>query len=173
MADIPRTLRILGTRGVPAAHGGFETFAEYLSLYLVRKGWRVIVYCQEFGNGPLLNDSWQGVERVRIPVRKTSPLGTIIFDWKSVRHAAARGDLCLTLGYNTAVFCALLRIKGYSEHYQHGRDRLDAFPNGGLQPNPGYSPTSDWGAGWAIIWLPTILRSSAICRVVFAPARSR
>ena len=45
--NMQKTLRILGTRGVPAAHGGFETFAEYLSLYLVAKGWRVVVYCQE------------------------------------------------------------------------------------------------------------------------------
>jgi hypothetical protein len=36
-------LAILGTRGVPAAHGGFETFAEYLSLYLVSRGWDVTV----------------------------------------------------------------------------------------------------------------------------------
>jgi hypothetical protein len=28
------TLRILGIRGVPAAHGGFETFAERLALDL-------------------------------------------------------------------------------------------------------------------------------------------
>lgn len=29
---------ILGTRGVAAQHGGFETFAEHLSTYLVEKG---------------------------------------------------------------------------------------------------------------------------------------
>ena len=33
-----KSLRILGTRGVPAAHGGFETFAEHLSLYLAGRG---------------------------------------------------------------------------------------------------------------------------------------
>ena len=37
---------ILGTRGVPAAHGGFETLAERLALELVARGWRVEVYCQ-------------------------------------------------------------------------------------------------------------------------------
>jgi glycosyltransferase involved in cell wall biosynthesis len=108
----PRTLRILGIRGVPAAHGGFETFAEYLSLYLVQKGWRVVVYCQEDGNGPMREDTWQGVERIRIPIGQPGPWGTVIFDWKTVRHAAAHRDLCLTLGYNTAAFCALLRFKG-------------------------------------------------------------
>ena len=107
-----KTLRILGTRGVPAAHGGFETFAEYLSLYLVAQGWRVVVYCQDDGVGPVFEDTWQGVERVHIPVTQEGPKGTIVFDWQATAHAARHKDLCLTLGYNTAVFCALLRLKG-------------------------------------------------------------
>ncbi len=36
----------------------------------------------------------------------------MIFDWKSVVHAAHSKDLCLTLGYNTAVFGALLKLRG-------------------------------------------------------------
>ncbi|MDD5332948.1 MAG: DUF1972 domain-containing protein [Rhodoferax sp.] len=107
-----RILRILGTRGIPAAHGGFETFAEHLSLYLVAKGWRVVVYCQDDGHGPMFTDTWQGVERVHIPVTQEGPKGTIVFDWQATVHASKRKDLCLTLGYNTAVFCALLRLKG-------------------------------------------------------------
>lgn len=106
------TVRILGTRGVPAAHGGFETFAEYLSRYLVTKGWRVVVYCQEDGEGPIFEDVWEGVERVRIPILSDGPKGTILFDFRATVHAARFKDLCLTLGYNTAVFCALLRLKG-------------------------------------------------------------
>ena len=107
-----KTLRILGTRGIPAAHGGFETFAEYLSLYLVEHGWRVVIYCQQEGNGPIFQDSWKGVERVHIPVPHDGPKGTIVFDWRATHHAAQHRDLCLTLGYNTAVFCALLRLRG-------------------------------------------------------------
>lgn len=107
-----KVIRILGTRGVPAAHGGFETFAEYLSLFLVDHGWRVVVYCQEDGSGPTFEDNWHGVERVRIPVSQSGPKGTIVFDWKATAHAAKFGDLCLTLGYNTAAFCALLRLRG-------------------------------------------------------------
>lgn len=106
------TLRILGTRGLPAAHGGFETFAEYLALYLVNKGWRVIVYCQIDGEGDIYEDSWQGIERVNIPVASLGAKGTVIFDWIATRHAGKYKDLCLTLGYNTALFCAWLRLKG-------------------------------------------------------------
>lgn len=105
-----KTLRILGTRGVPAAHGGFETFAEHLALYLVQRGWRVIVYCQLDGTGPVTGDQWQGIDRVNIPVQRGGPAGTIQFDWLATRHAARHQDLCLTLGYNTAMFCALLRL---------------------------------------------------------------
>jgi len=107
-----KTLRILGTRGVPAAHGGFETFAEQLALYLVQHGWRVIVYCQLDGDGEITEDEWQGVARVNIPVQRGGPVGTIQFDWKATRHASRHSDLCLTLGYNTAIFCSLLRLNG-------------------------------------------------------------
>jgi len=105
-------LRILGTRGVPAAHGGFETFAEQLALYLVHRGWRVVVYCQIDGPGAVTTDTWRGVERVLIPVDLSGPKATIVFDWKAMLHASRHHDVCLTLGYNTAVFCAWLRLRG-------------------------------------------------------------
>lgn len=105
-------LRILGIRGVPAAHGGFETFAEHLALYLVDRGWRVIVYCQEEGAGPIVEDEWCGIERIHIPIATTGAKASVLFDWKSVWHAAKHNDLCLTLGYNTALFCGVLRAKG-------------------------------------------------------------
>jgi len=107
-----RCLRILGIRGVPAAHGGFETFAEELSLFLVARGWRVVAYCQVDGRGPVTEDVWRGVERVHIPVSLGGAKGTMLFDALCIRHAARHRDLCLTLGYNTAVFCAWLRARG-------------------------------------------------------------
>lgn len=107
-----KTLRILGIRGVPAAHGGFETFAEHLALYLRDRGWRVIVYCQEQGAMSVHHDTWQEIERVRIAVPGSGALSTIRFDWLSTRDAARHGDVCLTLGYNTALFNTLLRCKG-------------------------------------------------------------
>jgi glycosyltransferase involved in cell wall biosynthesis len=107
-----KTLLILGTRGIPAEHGGFETFAERLSLYLVSKGWRVIVYCQESGSGDTYISKWNGVDRVCIPVKYTGSFGSIVFDWMSILHALRLNSLCLTLGYNTAIFSLLLRLKG-------------------------------------------------------------
>jgi Domain of unknown function (DUF1972) len=71
-----RVVRILGTHGVPAAYGGFETAAENVAKFLVGQGWRVVVYCQEEGPGPIRNDVWNGIERVTIPVQVPGWRGT-------------------------------------------------------------------------------------------------
>ncbi len=39
---------IIGTRGIPAKYGGFETCAEELSIGLVKKGHKVIVSCRRY-----------------------------------------------------------------------------------------------------------------------------
>lgn len=142
-----KTLRILGTRGVPAAHGGFETFAEYLALYLVDQGWRVIVYCQDEGEGPVINDTWCGVERVRFPIPQQGSKASIVFDAKATIHAAQHQDLCLTLGYNTAVFCALLRLKGIPNLINMDGIEWSRAKWGGL------AKTWFWLNDWAGSWL--------------------
>jgi glycosyltransferase involved in cell wall biosynthesis len=110
----PRVL-ILGTRGVPAAHGGFETFAERLALFLQQQGWQVTVYCQEDVlkvNERFATDIWCGIERAKVQIAHAGAAGTVEFDWHCVRHAGAQDGVCLVLGYNTAVLLALLRVKG-------------------------------------------------------------
>lgn len=107
-----KVVRILGTHGVPANYGGFETAAENIALFLVNAGWRVIVYCQSDGDGPITEDVWNGIERITIPVNLPGWKGTSLFDWLTIRHACRYRDLCLTFGYNTALFSTLLRLKG-------------------------------------------------------------
>ncbi|CAD5109715.1 DUF1972 domain-containing protein [Zestomonas carbonaria] len=107
-------LCILGIRGIPAQHGGFETFAERLSLFLLSRGWRVSVYCQEEGQGDSWESEWKGVRRIHIPVSQRGALGTVVFDWKVANCALSESALFLTLGYNTAVFNFMQRAKGQS-----------------------------------------------------------
>jgi glycosyltransferase involved in cell wall biosynthesis len=71
-----------------------------------------VVYCQVAGSGPVTEDVWQGIERVLIPVDRDGWLGTSRFDWLSIKHATAHDDICLTFGYNTAVFNVLQRVQG-------------------------------------------------------------
>lgn len=109
-----KKLSILGTRGVPAKHGGFETFAENLAIYLAKKGWEITVYCQELGSGKPYESRWNDIRRIHIPVRGEGPVSTIIFDYHATLHTRreASGPI-LTLGYNTAVFVLLLKSKHF------------------------------------------------------------
>jgi glycosyltransferase involved in cell wall biosynthesis len=115
MKQPPKTLLILGTRGVPANHGGFETFAERYALFLAERGWRVSVYCQEdvekVGEG-VRTDVWRGITRIFVQTARKGGLGTLDFDWKCVRDALKRPGLCLVLGYNGAAFLPVLRLAG-------------------------------------------------------------
>ena len=110
LAERP-TVRILGTHGVPAAYGGFETAAEQVARFLVARGWRTVVYCQTDHGGPMYTDVWEGIERVNISVPDKGWLGTSKFDWLSIRDAVRHRDLCLTFGYNTAVFNVRQRVR--------------------------------------------------------------
>ncbi|MEM6253690.1 MAG: DUF1972 domain-containing protein [Cyanobacteria bacterium P01_D01_bin.156] len=107
-----KRLSILGCRGIPGNHGGFETFAERLAFYLADKGWEVTVYCEDYVGKKIAEDYWNDIRLIKIPVAEASSVGTILFDWKSTLHAAQEGDLILTLGYNTAIFSIWYRIKG-------------------------------------------------------------
>ncbi|MHC8315216.1 DUF1972 domain-containing protein [Pseudomonas sp. LB3P31] len=107
-----KRLFILGTRGIPAQHGGFETFAEKISLYLASRDWDVTVYCQEEGTGAISESFWNNVRRIHIPVSRDGAAGTVVFDWKATQHALTQNGLFLTLGYNTAIFNIMQRIKG-------------------------------------------------------------
>lgn len=107
-------INILGTRGIPAAHGGFETFAGQLAPFLRDRGHRVTVYCQApTGQTPrLTQDVWQGIERVHIAPRQDGPRGTVEMDWTSLRHALRRPGIDLVLGYNTAILHVLPWLRG-------------------------------------------------------------
>lgn len=139
-------ISILGTRGVPSAHSGFETLAHDLSLFLRDQGWDVTVYCQAAVGEAPWSDEWQGVRRVHLPTTLSGPLGTIEFDWRSTLHAAARGDLALVLGYNTAVFSLVHRIRGVRtvmnmDGFDWKREKWNRFQRAWLYVN-------DWAGSW-------------------------
>lgn len=109
------TLNIMGTRGIPAGHGGFETFAERLALFLVDRGWRVTVYGQGEGVPNLIDpvvDYWRGIERRIFVPHHDGALGTIEFDRACVRDVVKRPGVDLVLGYNTALFNLAQRWRG-------------------------------------------------------------
>jgi len=100
---------ILGTRGIPSRHSGFETFAQDFALFLRSRDHMVTVYCQVEPEQAVHEDSWNGIRRVLIPAGK-GPVGTMLFDWKCIRHALQEKGVALTLGYNTGIFNLLYRF---------------------------------------------------------------
>lgn len=116
MEGAAKTVNILGIRGIPAAHGGFETFAGHLAPYLHARGWTVNVYCQlePDANGVLradFEDDWNGINRIHFGSKSAGSVGSIKFDWRCIRDAASRPGVNLVLGYNTAIFALLLRLR--------------------------------------------------------------
>jgi glycosyltransferase involved in cell wall biosynthesis len=100
---------IVGTRGIPAEHGGFETFAEDLSVFLAARGHHVTVYCQAESSAVLSEDVWRGVHRVLIPAADHA-VGTISYDWATTMHCSRKKGVVLTLGYNTGIFSLVYRF---------------------------------------------------------------
>lgn len=103
-------LAILGTRGIPAQYGGFETFAEKLSVGLTRLGHEVTVYC-EAGREPMPAD-FHGVHLRYVQAPALGPLQTIFYDVKCLWDARRGFDVVYMLGYGAAPFCMIPRLWG-------------------------------------------------------------
>jgi glycosyltransferase involved in cell wall biosynthesis len=104
-----RSLAILGTRGIPAAYGGFETFAEELAVRLVERGIDVTVFCEKGDDADTLEE-YKGVQLVRVDTPSMGPLTTIVFDCKCLWRARKSYDVIYMLGYGASPFCFIPRL---------------------------------------------------------------
>jgi len=82
-------LAILGTRGIPANYGGFETFAEELSKRLVARGHDVTVYCRSHHVNDELTE-YNGVKLIVLPTIKHKYLDTVVHTFLSAFSAARK-----------------------------------------------------------------------------------
>lgn len=105
-------LAILGTRGIPASYGGFETFAEHLSTRLVARGHEVTVYCRAHYVSPR-QLQYQGVRLAILPTIRHKYFDTVVHAFLSALHAAPkRFDAALICNAANAPFAPLLRFTG-------------------------------------------------------------
>lgn len=102
---------ILGTRGIPAGYGGFETFAEQLATRLVARGHQITVYAE--AEGPVPPDTqYRGV---RVRYRRRPHWGgasTLAYDCACLWDACRGYDLVYMLGYGAAWACWWPRLFG-------------------------------------------------------------
>jgi len=80
-------IAILGTRGIPARYGGFETFAEQLSARLAARGHEVTVYCRRPFTTPH-DVIAPGVRRVILPTISRKHFDTAFHTLLSVIHVS-------------------------------------------------------------------------------------
>jgi glycosyltransferase involved in cell wall biosynthesis len=102
-------LAILGTRGIPAAYGGFETFAEELSCRLTERGHTVTVYCRQRHT----EACYRGVRLQYVPTIRHKYLDTIAHTFLSTLHLVFhRQDAALYCNAANAVFTLAPRLAG-------------------------------------------------------------
>lgn len=105
-------IAILGTRGIPAGYGGFETFAEQLAVRLAARGHQVTVYAEAEGRPAGPDRKYRGV-RVRERRRPHwGPASTLAYDSACLWDARQGYDLVYMLGYGAAWACWLPRALG-------------------------------------------------------------
>lgn len=105
-------IAILGTRGIPANYGGFETFTEHLSTRLVARGHDVTVYCRSHYVSPRELE-FQGVHLKVLPTVRHKYFDTVIHTFLSALHAAPRRyDAALICNAANAPFASILRLTG-------------------------------------------------------------
>ncbi|HEV7904846.1 MAG TPA: DUF1972 domain-containing protein [Pyrinomonadaceae bacterium] len=105
-------IAILGTRGVPASYGGFETFAEQLSTRLVARGHHVTVYCRSHYVSPRQLE-YRGVHLKVLPTFRHKYFDTIVHAFLSALHSTTkRYDAALICNAANAPFVPIVRLAG-------------------------------------------------------------
>lgn len=106
-------IAILGTRGIPNNYGGFEQFAEYLSVGLVERGHSVTVYNSYLH--PYKSVSFNGVSIKHIydPENIIGTAGQFIYDFMCIMDTRrCNYDVIFQLGYTSSSIFFDMHPKG-------------------------------------------------------------
>lgn len=96
-------IAILGTRGIPNHHGGFEQFAEFFSIFLHQRGHEVYVYNSSLH--PYKKKIYKGVNLIHCtdPENKIGTAGQFIYDLNCILDSRKKNfDVILQLGYTSS-----------------------------------------------------------------------
>jgi hypothetical protein len=94
---------IIGTRGIPNNHGGFEQFAEYFSVYLVNQGQDVYVYNSSTHHHKEITYKRVNIIHCYDPEDKIGTAGQFVYDLNCILDSRKRNfDIILQLGYTSS-----------------------------------------------------------------------
>lgn len=105
-------IAILGTRGIPARYGGFETLADQLSKRLVARGHEVTVYCRKPFTSP--DDVYDPrIRRVILPTITSKHFDTLFHTFISVFHVLfSKVQVMLICNVASSPFAWIPRLAG-------------------------------------------------------------
>lgn len=93
-----KKIAIIGSRGIPAEFGGFETFAEHLALGLIDKGCEVTVFCESTQKYD--KPEYKGVDLIYIRTPNIVAVRSVWFDIVSILMTLRNYDVVYMLGYH-------------------------------------------------------------------------
>ena len=104
-------IALLGSRGIPAKYGGFETFVERVAPALVAEDREVWVSCE--GTAPPRPSEYKGVKLFYFPLK---PFRRVfyetIYDVYSLLRASLTCDCVIMLGYGAGFFFFIPKLFG-------------------------------------------------------------
>ena len=103
---LKKSVAIIGTNGLPAKYGGFETLAEYLAKYL-NHDYEITVYCSKTPKNNQLQE-YSNCRLIYLPF-KANGWQSMIYDAISIIHALFTNDVLIILGFS-GIFAFPLRL---------------------------------------------------------------
>ena len=136
---------MVGTRGVPAKYGGFETAVEEVGSRLVGLGHDVVVYCR----GDDRAADHLGMRRVRLPALRHPVMETLSHTALSVGHLLFhRTDVALVFNAANAPLLPVIRARPHPGGGARRRAGVAARPSGARTVAATTSPTSGCRCCW-------------------------
>ncbi|MCU1658104.1 MAG: hypothetical protein JWO57_2760 [Pseudonocardiales bacterium] len=109
-------IALVGTRGVPARYGGFETCVDEVGRRLVKAGHDVVVYCREpeaSADALPPPTEYEGMRLVHLPAVRKKSLETLSHTAASAAHLMRHPvDVAIVFNSANAPFVPMLRARG-------------------------------------------------------------
>lgn len=107
-------IAIMGTRGIPANYGGFETFAEELSTRLVNRGHKVTIYCRSANyDYSRIGRVYKDVNLIVLPTIRHKYFDTIFHTFLSVLYEVGQEhEIILICNSANSILSIIPRLMG-------------------------------------------------------------
>jgi glycosyltransferase involved in cell wall biosynthesis len=145
-------IALVGTRGIPARYGGFETFAEEISTRLAARGHSLTVYGRVRHTEP----TYRGVRLVYLPTIQNKYLDTIAHTGISTFHVLFQSyDVVLYCNAANAIFTWMPRVLGMPtalnvDGLERNRKKWNALAKAWYRLSE-----------WLATWMPSVIVTDA------------